>query len=377
MSNKIRILYTIPNFDTAGSGIPLLKIANNLDKNYFEPHIACLHERGKLFQDVRDSGIKVHIIDLYKNARPIISMLRECYQLSKVFKKINPDIIHSYHYASDYTEPLAAKMASVKWIYTKKNMSWKGPSYRSWKLRSWLADGIICQNTNMLRSFFPNWRKAKLIPIGVDIHEFKKQPDNNNIKKRLGIPGNDRIIISIANLVPIKGIEVLIQAFKLLTANYPDWKLMIVGDDTTEYGVELKNLSENLNMKDRVIFTGRQNSVREFLDISEIYVQPSLTPGEGSPIGILEAMANEKNIIASNVPGIRDQMAAFPDHLLKAGSIVELSEKLKFFMSKSKYENNKLGKSFYEYGVKNYDISIEKIEIENFYESIINDKVIS
>ena len=80
-------------------------------------------------------------------------MLWECFQLSKVFKRINPDIIHSYHYAADYTEPLAAKMAGIKWIYTKKNMSWKGPSYRGWKLRSWLADGIICQNKDMLIKF--------------------------------------------------------------------------------------------------------------------------------------------------------------------------------------------------------------------------------
>ena len=80
-STKIKILYTIPNFDTAGSKIPLLKIVNNLDKNYFEPQIACLHNRGDLFQDVKESGIKVHIIDLYKNARPIIKMLRECYQI--------------------------------------------------------------------------------------------------------------------------------------------------------------------------------------------------------------------------------------------------------------------------------------------------------
>ena len=91
---KIRILYTIPNFDTAGSGVPLLKIATSLDTNYFEPQIACLHDRGELFQDIRESGIKVHLIDLYKNARPIIKMLKECYQLSKVFKKINPNIIH-------------------------------------------------------------------------------------------------------------------------------------------------------------------------------------------------------------------------------------------------------------------------------------------
>ena len=53
MYRKLKILFTIPNFDTAGSGIPLLKIAQNLDKNLFEPHIACLHDRGELFKDVQ------------------------------------------------------------------------------------------------------------------------------------------------------------------------------------------------------------------------------------------------------------------------------------------------------------------------------------
>ena len=46
MVHRLKILYTIPNFDTAGSGIPLLKISSSLDTNYFEPQIACLHDRG-------------------------------------------------------------------------------------------------------------------------------------------------------------------------------------------------------------------------------------------------------------------------------------------------------------------------------------------
>ena len=83
---KRKILYTIPNFDTAGSGIPLLKIAKNLNRESFIPEIACLHGKGDLFQDVIKSGIKVHFLDLYKKARPISRMLWECYQVSKVFK---------------------------------------------------------------------------------------------------------------------------------------------------------------------------------------------------------------------------------------------------------------------------------------------------
>ena len=51
---KIKILYTIPNFDTAGSGKALLNLALGLDKNIFEPHIACLNDKGDFFKIVKD-----------------------------------------------------------------------------------------------------------------------------------------------------------------------------------------------------------------------------------------------------------------------------------------------------------------------------------
>ena len=370
-----KILYTIPNFNTAGSGIPLLKIAQEFDRNYFIPEIACLHDKGDLFQDVMKSGIKVHLIDLYKNARPIPSMLWKCYQLSMVFKQIKPDIIHSYNYAADYTEPLAAKMARIKWVYTKKNMSWEGPSYRGWRLRSWLADGIICQNTDMLICFFPNWQKAELIPIGVDIDGYKKKLNNRGIRDQWNIPVNTRLIISVANLVPVKGIEILIGAFEKLSSSYPDWKLMIVGDDTTEYGLKLKkNVSKKRHLKGKIIFTGKQKNVREFLDISEIYVQPTLNKGrkEGAPISILEAMANGKIIIGSNISGICDQLEPFSEHLFKAGNLAKLSNKMKNFMSNDRKTNKILGEKFFDHVNNYYHLSNERKKLEYFYQKIIS-----
>jgi len=372
---KIKILYTIPNFYTAGSGKALLNIATSLDANYFEPHIACLHNRGELFQEVKNSGLEVHIIDLYKNARPIISMMIECYKLSRIFKRINPHIIHSYHYASDYTEPIAAKMAGIKWIYTKKNMSWQGPSYRGWKFRSWLADGIICQNSDMLKEFFPKWGKAKLISIGVDINEYKKQPINNKLKKKWGISEESRIIISVSNLIPVKGIEKLIQAFELLASDFNDWILMIVGDDTTEYAIKLKKeYSQKVSLKDKLIFTGKQQNVRELLDIAEIYVQPTLDKGrkEGAPIAVQEAMANGKLILGSNIPGIRDQLREFPDYLFKSGDVMDLCKKLEGFMSNATSKNYNIGKYFSDYVYKTYDISIEKVKLKVYYQNLLS-----
>ena len=371
---KIKILYTIPNFDTAGSGVPLLRVAQSLDPHLFKPMIACLHNRGDLFQEVKKSGLEVLIIDLYKNARPITSMMIECYKLSRIFKKINPHIIHSYHYASDYTEPIAAKMAGIKWIYTKKSMSWQGPSYRGWKLRSWLADGIICQNSDMLKEFFPKWKKTKLISIGVDIDEYREQPENINIRKYWGIPNDARIIISVANLVPVKGIEVLIQAFEQLASDFNDWILMIVGDNTTEYGAGLKeNLLKKQKLKDKVIFTGRKKNVREFLDIAEIYVQPTLDKGrmEGAPIAIQEAMANGKVVIGSNISGIRDQLHLFPNYLFNAGDISDLKNKLKKYMSNSFPKNKYIGAEFSKFVEKYYNLNNELERLQSFYKKIV------
>lgn len=372
---KIKILYTIPNFNTAGSGKHLLTLINHLNKEEFEPQIACQHERGILFKSILKTNIKIHLIKFYFDARPILYMLKQCYKLSRVFKKINPDIIHSYNYAADYTEPLAARMAGIKWVYTKKNMSWEGPSLRGWRLRTFLANGITAQNSDMMMNFFKSNNNAKLIPMGINIKKFRKKRQDKDLINKLGLNEQVRIIISVANLVPVKGIEVLITAFENLYEKYSDWLLIIVGNDESKYGLELKNnISKNKELDKKVIFTGEVNNVRSFLSISEIYVQPTLDIGrkEGGPISTLEAMANGKIILGSNISGIRDQLLKkFPDYLFEAGNIFELQKKLNLLMSNSKKKNHKLGMDFLDHVQDNYSANIQSRETELFYNNLI------
>src|SRR5690554_4988992 len=157
---KIKVLFTIPNFDTAGSGKALLNIAKGLDAEMFEAHIMCLHDRGEFFKVVHDSGLPIHVYNYTTNPRPIGKMLRHCWNVSRKFKEIGPDVIHSYHYSPDYTEALAARMAGIPWVFTKKNMNWGGKSKNAWKLRSFLAKKIAVQNTDMINQFYPKSKKT-------------------------------------------------------------------------------------------------------------------------------------------------------------------------------------------------------------------------
>lgn len=368
--DKIKILYTIPNFDTAGSGKALLNIAAGLNKDLFEPQILCLHNRGEFFKEVEKSGIPIHIFDFIPKERPVLKMLKNCYDVSKKLCKIKPDIIHSFHYASNYTEAIAGRMSGAKWVFTKKNMSWEGPSKNGWKLRSALASKIVIQNSDMDHFFYPNSKKTFLIPRGVSIEKFKPQKPDSEIRRTLNTKEHQRVLICVANFVPVKGIEVLIEAFHILAPEFPDWILWLIGDDTNNYGQELHQKVNSFNLNNRVRFSGKQLNVCEYLDHAEIFVLPTLDRGEGSPVALLEAMANGKAVLGSRVPGIKDQLENFPEYVFSPGNVSELVAKLEKLMNKTREDLTVIGEKFQNFVIQEYDLVNEVNRHEMFYLSL-------
>lgn len=323
-SSKIKVLFTIPNFDTAGSGIAVFKVAAGLNKEIFEPHIFCLHDRGTFFQTVKKSGIPVHIFQFTFKVRPVWRIIVNVWRISKFFKRNKFHIVHSYHYAADYSEGLAVKMAGIKWGYTKKNMNWGGSSKNGWKLRSFFADFIAVQNSDMIDLFYPRSNKTYLLPAGVDTTEFFPQKRDKKLLTELQLDDSSKIIMNVANMVPLKNLDILIRAFSQIS----DQKalLMLVGDNENNHGIELGRLVENLNIKHRVFFTGKRMDVSRFLSIAHLFVLPSSK--EGSPIALLEAMACGVPVIGTQIPGIKDQLAKFPEFIVPVRDVDALRQKM-------------------------------------------------
>ena len=369
---RTKILFTIPNFNTAGSGKALLKIALGLNKNKFESHIACKTNEGVFFEEVKNSGIPVHVFEYQPKARPISRLLKESWKISRKLKEINPDIIHSFHYNNNYTEALAAKLAGIPWVYTKKNMNWGGSGANSWKIRSRLARKIVVQNTDMKQRFFPNVDKTTFISRGIDCKYFAPTPVQPEIREKMNTPQNARIVIAVANIFPVKGIEYLIDAFAQLQPQFTNWHLWIVGDHETKHGRELTEKVKNKNWHSFIRFSGKQKDVRPFLNHAEIFVLPTKAVGEGSPVALLEAMANSKAVLGANVPGIKDQLAQYPENVFEAENIDSLKEKLEALMNSSVEENQRLGREFQKHAEENYSLEKEIKLHELLYESIID-----
>lgn len=367
---KIRILYTIPNFDTAGSGIALLKMCTRLDKNLFEPMIVCLHDRGAYFEEVRKSGIPVHIFPYLSELKPRWRLVLNVFRISQFFRKLAPDIIFSYHYAPNFSEVIAAKLAGKKFVYVKKNMGWNGPSKNQWKIRTWLSDAITVQNTDMMKSFFPGSKKARLISIGVDQQEFHPRLPDPTLRSELGIGSDERIIVCVANLIPKKGIDFLIRGF-ISSSNFKQSRLIIVGNNQTMLWSETQSLMDRLSTGERVIFTGKRPDIPRFLSIADLFILAS-TGDEGAPIAIQEAMSIGIPVVTTDTPGNRDQLDTLPDQLIPPSDEMAIAKAIDKMLNLDQEQRHAIISQQWDVIDKRYSLKEEVKQHELLYKSLVN-----
>lgn len=368
---KIKILYTIPNFNSAGSGKALINVISRLDRNIFEPSICCRHERGDLFYSAKELNIPIYIAEFSVPMKPRLKGIENVIRLSRFLKKINPDIIHSYNYSDDYSEALAAKLGGIKWVYTKKNMGWGS---NAWRIRSRLADAIIPQNMEMIKVFFNSSKKYTLIPIGINVDEFKDLTKDEELIDKHNLAGAYPVILTIANILPIKGINYLIKGFSLIVEDFENVKLLIVGEDKTEYAESLKKLVTEMNLEDKIIFTGKQSNIKSYFSVADIFILPSKKEGEGGPISVLEAMASGVITYGSDVPGIRDQFTEFQDQLFESENPGSIANKILKAAEMSNEERIKRINKQKEFIKKKYSIENEINQLEQLYKIVLDRK---
>jgi len=364
MTRRIKILFTIPNFDTAGSGKVVYDLVNGLDKTIFDPEICCFHDRGDYFKTIETLGVKIHIFAFTTDYKPFVGFPYRVFKIYKFFKTHHFDLIHSWHWSSDFSEPLAAKLARIPFVYTKKAMGWGN---KAWRYRSWLSTKIITINNDM-QSFFSRVKhKVVNIPLGVDIGFFKPLERKGVVLEDCKINDNDFIIVSIANLVPVKGIEILIEAVRLL--NNPRIKVFIVGNNENVYGRTLKSKYENSQFQ----FLGKKSDVRPYLAKANLFVIPTKDEGrkEGLPIAPLEAMASQRVVIGSNISGIKDILKPFPECLFKPDDINDLLNSIKLMFEMKTPERQKLEQAMFIHLHKNFGLKKCIISHEKLYKSIL------
>jgi len=145
--------------------------------------------------------------------------------------------------------------------------------------------------------------RIEIIPNGIDLHEFSNLPSKGEFRRKHGLDSDQRIILYLGRIHPIKGLDLLIRAFASLPITLSDIKLVIVGYNS-KYLVSLKKLAADLGISDDVLFVGGlfgQEKLEAYVD-ADVYVLPSVYGI--FDITVLEAIACGTPVIITDTSGI-------------------------------------------------------------------------
>ncbi len=227
-------------------------------------------------------------------------------------------------------------------------------SVTAWSLRN--ATGVICVSKDLeQRSRKLGAKQTRVIPTPVDVSAFFRR---NKLDRQ-------QRLVTVANLIPLKGIDILIRAL----CSRPTIRLIVIGDGPERE--KLEKLSRELKLEEYVTFTGfiSQEKVAEYLQSSTIFVLPSLS--EGVPRSILEAMACGMFVIATRVGGIPDVITDGKNGLLvQPNDVNALSKAIRLALE----DPRKLGAvgETNRIAAQRYDVGVIGREISDFIHSMID-----
>lgn len=225
--------------------------------------------------------------------------------LKKCIAQFKPDVVHA-HYATSY-----GLVGALSGFSNYVISAW-GTDVMKFPQKNWLNKFIlkynlnrtkaICATSHTIESYLKQVtsKKITVIPFGVDITDFIRKDVPSHFDKGTFVIG------CIKSLEKLYNIDVLIDAFYELKQKYQDKPLQLLIIGTGSEKQQLESQVIKLGLQKDVIFAGRIpfNKVSEYFNM--ITVLANISDYESFGVSVIEAMACERPVIATNTGGLKE-----------------------------------------------------------------------
>jgi glycosyltransferase involved in cell wall biosynthesis len=167
-----------------------------------------------------------------------------------------------------------------------------------WIANSEAAKELECDRIGMPPS------KIAVVHGGIDAEYFAPAENREAKKRLLGIGASTHVVVTVANLRPMKGHEAIIRAIPGIVDRVGDTVFLFVGDD--DMGGRIQAAARERGFDHHIRFLEGFLDVRPFLRAADVFVLPSTH--ESFPTAILEAMSMQLPVVASRVGGIPEML---------------------------------------------------------------------
>ena len=160
--------------------------------------------------------------------------------------------------------------------------------------------------------------RISVIPNGINRTVFHgvEASEKPAIRRKLGLPVEGPLVLCVSSVVPRKGIDILLNAWKIVLSSHPSAKLVIVGSahvrptfklsermELQQYKDDIRSSISGLSNSSSVILTGEVDNVQDYYKAADVFAFTSHK--EGLPSAVLEAMS-------SGLPSVLAPFHGFP-----------------------------------------------------------------
>ncbi len=247
------------------------------------------------------------------------------------------------------------------------------------RLEQWI-DGhspiIFTSSTNaesiLMEQFQTDPGRIRALPDCVNTRTFRPaaayaRADLTELRQRLGVPEDARVIVYLGLLAEYQGIGLLLQAMRLLRARYSDVYLLLMGFPGVDHYQQVAN---DLGITDRVIFTGRvpYDHAPLHLALGDIAVGPklSLTESAGK---LLNYMAVGLPTVAYDTPVAREYLGA-NGVFAERGDVDSLATKLQELLDDPEL-GRRLGHNLRQRALLNFEWEQAALQILDAYDQLV------
>lgn len=306
-TKKIRVLEAIRQGLIGGGETHVLELVAKMNKSVFQPIVLSFTD-GPMVESLKNLGIPVHVIYSEKGFDWTVWK-----KVKKLIIDEQIDLVHAHGTRANSNVFWAATTLKIPLLYTVHGWSFHPDQTflkrrireLSEKFLTSKATTTICVSQSNqfdgINRF--NMKRSTIINYGIDTDKFNPNGVFKNIRQEYGISPDKTLIGFIVRMTLQKDPLTVIRAMKLVTEQTKDIVLLMVGEgdlknDAMALAKELKLTTETL------IFDNFRQDVPDLLNAIDVYCLPSLW--EGLPIGLLEAMAMQKVVIASPIDGTKE-----------------------------------------------------------------------
>ncbi|MBO9730977.1 MAG: glycosyltransferase family 4 protein [Chitinophaga sp.] len=320
LNGKIRVLETIRQGKIGGGESHVLDLVASLDKTIFEPIVLSFTD-GPMIAALAQLEVPAFVIESEKAFD--LSVWRK---VKKFIQEQRVDIVHVHGTRANTNVLWAARSLNLPVVYTIHGWSFHDGLHPLAKRLRIAAEKFITRKTQVnicvsesnrqtgIKAF--NGFDGIVVRNGVNLRKFNPDGVYTDLRAEYNIPGDKLLLCFIARMTYQKDPVSMIKAFALALKSVPDLQLLMIGDG--ELRTTAENTAKELEIDKQIVFAGFRQDVPAVLHAADIYCLPSLW--EGFPIGVLEAMAMGKAVIASDVDGTKEAVTDGENGLLVPAS---------------------------------------------------------